>query len=90
MELSLLDVRRYAIDERAEVRFGECVIDAKGHVRIPGAEKELRAEDVFLAAESFEVRGEGAPRRLARAALARAIEESFARRGFAAAAHDDE
>jgi hypothetical protein len=96
MELSLMNLRRYAIDNRVEIRFVEpgssrlCLIDNKGLVKIPADAQTIRAEDILAVAESFEVAGKEKPQKLTRDQLARAVAEAFKKRGFAAAVKEEE
>ena len=95
MELKLMDLRRYAIDTRAEIRFGdpesghECLINIRGQVKIPAEDRDFRVEDVLKAARSFEVIGQGKSQRFARDEMASAIGEAFKERGIAASSKED-
>ncbi|HEX2489604.1 MAG TPA: hypothetical protein VHR27_09380, partial [Blastocatellia bacterium] len=63
--MNLLELRKYAIDRRVEIRFGdasagrECLINNKGQAQIPGERKDFRIEEAFDAAEVFVVVGAG-------------------------------
>jgi hypothetical protein len=94
MELNLLELRRYAIDNRIEIKFSdssnEAVINDKGLVKLTGDDKTARVEEILSAAESFEITAQGKPQRISRQALAQTIVEAFKARGFAAAQSHDE
>jgi hypothetical protein len=95
MDLKLQDLRRYAIANRLEIRFGDrasgrwCLVNTKGQVKIPDENKELRVEEVLDEASDFELSGPGKPQQISRDAMA-ALLESVARPGVAAAASEDE
>jgi hypothetical protein len=95
MEPKLLDLRRYAIDNRAEVRLGdsgsgrEALINTRGQVKIQGEDKAFIIDDLIAAADWFEVAGQGKPRRLSRGEMAATVAEQFKQRGFATT-HKDE
>lgn len=95
MELKLIDLRRYAIDNRAEIKFGdtesghECLINIRGQVKIPAEDRDFRVEDILEAARSFEVIGQGKSQQFARDEMASAISEAFKRRGIAASSKED-
>ena len=82
-EMNLLELRKYAIDHRVEIRFGnpqtsrECLINNKGQVRIPGENKDFRIEEAFDATEKFVIVCKGAPQHLTREAMAKAIAEGI-------------
>jgi hypothetical protein len=96
MDLSLMSLRRYAIDNRVEIRFVEpgsdllCLIDSRGLVKIPTGAQTVRAEDVLAVARSFEVTGKDKPQKLTRDQLARTISEAFKKRSFVAAKDEEE
>ena len=96
MELRSADIRRYAVDNRTEIRIidsgagRECVFNTRGQMRIPGEDKEVRLEDLLAAADRFEMMAEGKPRVMTREEFAGVISEAFKKRGFAAAHKDDE
>jgi len=96
MDLALMDLRRYAIDNRVEIRFVDpgsdslCMIDSKGLVKIPTNAQNIRVEDVLATADGFEIIGQDKPRKLTRGQLVQAIAETFKKRGFAAAAKDED
>ncbi len=95
MELKLQDLRRYAIENRVEIKFAdsesrECLISNKGQVKIPGDDKDLRIEEALAAASTFEVIGAGKPQRFSREAMAAAIDAAFKLRGPAAVSKDEE
>ncbi|HXG91119.1 MAG TPA: hypothetical protein VNN73_01965 [Blastocatellia bacterium] len=96
MDLKLQELRRYAIDNRIEIKFAdegsgrECLINDKGQVKILSEDKNLRIEDVLSAAQSFDIINHGKSQRISRDALAKTINEAFKQRGFAAAAHEED
>jgi hypothetical protein len=94
MDLKLPELKKYAIDNRVEIRFSdsdhEMAINDKGLVKVLSEDKTARVEDVLSAARSFEVSGKGKAQRMGRDELARTISESFKGRGFAKAEHDEE
>jgi hypothetical protein len=92
--MHLLELKKYAIDHRIEIKFGdhrtnhECVINSKGLVKIPGEDKDFRVEDLLEAAETFEIVGSSGAQRYNREAMTRIIAEAFAGKG--AGAHEEE
>ena len=96
MELKLLELRRYAIDNRVEIRFidpntgRQCSINDRGQVKIPGDDREFRIEDVLSSAERFEVVEGGKSLQLNRNEMAEAVAETFKSRGFAASVKEEE
>jgi hypothetical protein len=93
--MNLLELRKYAIRRRVEIRFGdplaaqECMISEKGQVKIPGEEKDFRVEDALNAAEKFVIGAGGNAQRLTREAMARALDEE-ASAGGGATSHAEE
>jgi len=85
--MNLLELRKYAIDRRVEIRFGdasagrECLINNKGQAQIPGEKKDFRIEEAFDAAEVFVVVGAGGARHLTREAMAKEIDEAWEKKG---------
>lgn len=96
MELKLLELRRYAIDNRCEIRFGdsntgrEGSINDRGQLKIPGDDKNFRIEEVLSSAERFEVVVGGKSAHLNRSEMAEAVAETFKSRGFAASVKEEE
>ncbi len=94
--MNLLELRKYAIDRRVEVRFGdasagrECLINNKGQARIPGERKDFRIEEAFDAAEEFIIIGGGDVRRLSREAMLKEIAESWEKKGAGHPAEEEE
>jgi hypothetical protein len=86
-EMNLLELRKYAIDRRVEIRFGdfdaarECLINIKGQAQIPGEMKDFRVEEVFDAAEKFVIVSAGGARHLTREAMAKEIDEAWEKEG---------
>ena len=94
MELTLMELRRYAIENRLAIRFGEgseiCIMNDRGQLRLEDVNQDIRIERVLESAERFEiVRGEQS-----RETLTGRIEDMLkARRSghsHSAAIHDDE
>jgi hypothetical protein len=85
--MNLLELRKFAIDRRVEIRFGEasagreCLINNKGQAQIPGEMKDFRIEEAFDAAEVFVVVGAGGERNLTREAMAKEIDEAWEKKG---------
>ena len=77
--MNLLELRKYAIDHRVEIRFGDphCVVNERGLVKIPGEDKSFRVDDVLAAAQKFEVLERGVARQFTREALAKMVAKSF-------------
>jgi hypothetical protein len=96
MELNLMDLKRYAIDRRIEIKFDggapdqHCLINANGHAKIPGENKDGRIEDWLAAAQSFEIIGPGKPSQLTREEMAKTLADAFSKRGSVASSHDDD
>jgi hypothetical protein len=96
--MNLLELRKYAIRRRVEIRFGapqtahECLISEKGQVKIPGEGKDIRIEEAFDAAETFVIGGSGGnAQRLSREAMASALdEEAAAGDGSSPSAEEDD
>ena len=94
--MNLLELRKYAIDRRVEIRFGaasagrECLIDNKGQARIPGEMKDFRVEEAFEAAENFVIVGEGETRHLTREAIAKEIDKAWEKKGAGRPAEEEE
>ncbi|HEU0180534.1 MAG TPA: hypothetical protein VFV58_40360 [Blastocatellia bacterium] len=94
--MNLLELRKYAIDHRVEIRFGdasagrECLINNKGQAQIPGEMKDFRVEEAFEAAEKFEIVSAGGARHLTREAMAREIAESWEKKGGGQHAEEEE
>jgi hypothetical protein len=92
--MNLLELRKFAIDRRVEIRFGdsmtarECLIDSKGQARIPGETKDFRIEEAFDAAEMFQIGGDGGTQTLTREAMEKAVAEAIGRKD--SASHDEE
>jgi hypothetical protein len=91
--MNLLELRKYAIDRRVEIRFGdasagrECLINNKGQAQIPGEMKDFRVEEAFSAAEKFMIISAAGARHLTREAMAKEIDEAWEKKG---AGHTDE
>ena len=96
MELTFLDLRRYAIDTRLEIKLTEhdsgrvVVINTRGQARIPSDDRDFLVEDAIAAADRFEIMREKKPESLNRHQMASTIAEHFKKRGFAATTHADE
>jgi hypothetical protein len=94
--MTLLELRKYAIDHRVEIRFGdsgagrECLIDNKGHARIPGEKKDFRVEEAFDAATEFVIVSEGGARHLTREAMANEIDKAWEKKGAGQPVEEEE
>lgn len=94
--MNLLELRKYAIDRRIEIRFGdasagrECLINNKGHALIPGENKDFRVEEAFDAAENFVIVGDGGAQHLTREAMAREIDKAWEKKGAGQPAEEEE
>jgi len=94
--MNLLELRKYAIDRRVEIRFGdsdaarECLINIKGQAQIPGEMKDFRVEEVFDAAEKFVIVSGGGARHLTREAMAREIDEAWEKKGAGHTVEEEE
>jgi hypothetical protein len=93
--MNLLELRKYAIDRRVEIKFGnpdaaqECLINNKGQVKIPGEDKDFRIEEALDAAEEFVIIGNGSAQHLTREAMAGAITEASGKTGSTASAEEE-
>jgi hypothetical protein len=96
MAMDLQELKKYAIEHRVEIRFGnprtnqECLIDSRGLVKIPGEDKDFRVEDLLGVAETFEVVIDGNARRYNREAMNGIVAETFAGKGSAVHAEEEE
>ena len=94
--MNLLELRKYAIDHRVEIRFGDphsaqvCVVNERGLVKIPGEDKDLRVDDVLAAAQKFEVLERGVARHFTREALAQIVAKFFEKAHHSAAEEEEE
>ena len=94
--MNLLELRKFAIDRRVEIRFGdasagrECLINNKGQAQIPGERKDFRIEEAFDAAERFVVVGAGGERNLTREAMAKEIDEAWEKKGAGHTVEEEE
>jgi hypothetical protein len=94
--MNLLELRKYAIDRRVEIRFGDsgaglgCLINSKGQAQIPGERKDFRVEQAFDAAEKFMIISAGGEQHLTREAMARAIDEAWEKKGAGQHAEEEE
>jgi hypothetical protein len=85
--MNLLELRKYAIDRRVEIKFGNplaaqvCLINNKGQVKIPGEDKDFRIEEVLDASEEFIIIVNGSTQHLTREAMARTITQSPGKKG---------
>ena len=94
IQLTLMELRRYAIENRLTIRFGEagqiCIMNEKGHVRLEDVNQDINAETVLDSTARFElVRGEQSEG-LSREELAGRIEEMLKARHSGHSSHDDE
>jgi hypothetical protein len=94
--MNLLELRKYAIDRRVEIRFGdsesglECLINKKGQAQIPGERKDFRVEEAFDAAEKFMIISAAGARHLTRDAMAREIDEAWEKKGTGHSVDEEE
>ena len=94
--MNLLELRKYAIDRRVEIRFGdfdagcECLINNKGQAQIPGEIKDFRVEEALDATEKFVIVGGGGARHLTREAMAREIDEAWEKKGASQSVEEEE
>ena len=96
MELTLQDLRRYAIERRVEINATDSgsgravVINTSGQVRIPGEDKLFRVESVLESADRFEVAGGDRRRQLSRQSLAGELSEYFGKNVMSTHHDEDE
>jgi hypothetical protein len=94
--MNLLELRKFAIDRRVEIKFGdasagrECLINNKGQAQIPGEKKDFRIEEAFDAAEVFVVVGSEGARHLTREAMAKEIDEAWEKKGAGHTVEEEE
>ena len=96
MGIKLVDIRRYAIDRRAEITAIDsgsghrCSINIRGQGSIPGKDRSFRIDEVIEAADSFEVTLAGKQQLLSRDQIAAAISDHFRWRGFSTVSKEEE
>ena len=94
MEIKLQDLRRYAIEHRAEITLsgaGEtCVVNILGQVRIPGENKLLNVDQLVHAATQFEFAVNGKRQKLGKKEMAAAITEMFRQKGVVVEEEEEE
>jgi hypothetical protein len=94
MEIKLLELKRYAIDNRVEIRFSDSghqfAISDKGLAKVLSEDKAARVEDVLSSAQGFDVIRQGKPARMSRDDMARTISEAHKGRGAVAADKDED
>jgi hypothetical protein len=96
MDLSVIDLRRFAIDRRVEIKVTDSksqrvvLINTRGQIKIPDEDREFRIEEVFESADSFAIAGDAKPQSFNRAQMATAVQEHLMSRGFAAVSKDEE
>ena len=96
MNIKLLDLWRYAIDNRIGIRFSdpysghECTIVVNAQARASRHDEDFRIEDVLAAARSFQLIGQGKSQSYTHDQMAGIISESLKRRGPAATSKDSE
>ncbi|HEY7180351.1 MAG TPA: hypothetical protein VIC84_02980 [Blastocatellia bacterium] len=94
--MNLLELRKYAIDRRVEIRFGdsgdglECLINKKGQAQIPGERKDFRVEEAFEAADKFMIISAVGARHLTRDAMAKELDEAWEKKGAGQHAEEEE
>jgi hypothetical protein len=90
-----MNLRRYAIDNRVEIKFAEpgsaceCIISEKGLVKIPSHPENIRAENIVAAAQSFEIIAQDKPQKFTRTRMVETINEAFKKRSFAPLKEED-
>jgi hypothetical protein len=96
MDLTLMNLKRYAIDNRVEIRFAEpgsnsvCIISNTGLVKIPAHTENIRIEDVLATAQSFEIVAKDKPQKLTRARMGETITETFKKRNFVSVKEEED
>ena len=95
MSVNLQDLRRYAIENRVEIKFeaagySACLITVKGQIKIPGDDKDLRIESVIGSADSFEITVDGKPKGYSRDAMAQILKDATKKRGVAVHVKEEE
>jgi hypothetical protein len=94
--MNLLELRKFAIDRRVEIRFGEasagreCLINNKGQAQIPGERKDFRIEEAFDAAEQFVIVDAKGARHLTREAMAKEIDDPWEKKGAGHTVEEEE
>ena len=94
--MNLLELKRYAIDRRVEIRFSdrgadrECLINNKGLVKIPGEDKDFHIEDALETAQQFVIVGNGTTQHLTRDEIAGIITEAFQKKGSHTSADEED
>ena len=95
-ELKLNELRRYAIDCRAEIKAADslsdirCSINTRGQASIIGQDRTARIEQVIDAADLFEVVAGGKSEALTREQMSAAMATHFKSRGFSSLAKDED
>jgi hypothetical protein len=94
--MNLLDLRKYAVDHRVSIKFGdpygarECVINERGQVRIPGENKDFRIEDALSAAENFSIIANGDSINHTRESMTKVLSEAAGKNKPGAAEEEEE
>jgi hypothetical protein len=96
MKLNLLELRKYAIDHRVEIKFSdpqtahECLIKKNGQVSIPGEDKDFRIEGVLDAAEMFVIIEDGGAKKFTREAMFKTVGDTSKGKAPTASAEEEE
>ncbi|HKV41863.1 MAG TPA: hypothetical protein VJX67_21845 [Blastocatellia bacterium] len=96
MAIKLQDIRRYAIEQRAEIVItganGHVVsINNRGQAQIPDENKTgFRVDQVLSSATGFEIKESAKNQRLTPAEMAKAIGEFFKKKGAVADSHHED
>jgi hypothetical protein len=89
-----MELRRYAIENRLTIRFGEggqiCIMNDKGQLRLEDVNQDVRAEQVLEAAERFEIVRGDQSEPLSREAFATRIDDMLKARRSGHSAHEEE
>jgi hypothetical protein len=94
--MNLLELRKYAIDHRIEIKFSdpqtahECLIQKNGQVRIQGEDKDFRIEDVLDAAQMFMIIDDGGARQFTRDEMVKTIIDTSKGKESTASAEEEE
>ena len=96
MDLRFVDLRRFAIDRRVEIKIRDSntdrvvLINTRGQARIPDENRDFSVEDVIASADDFAISGDGNPQSFNRVQMALVVQERLVSRGFSMATKDDE
>ncbi|HMG35764.1 MAG TPA: hypothetical protein VKM94_17655 [Blastocatellia bacterium] len=96
MELKLAELRAYAINNRVTINFSDgdpvhlCAVNDRGQLKIVGEDKNFDVEQVFSAAQSFEIVEATTSRVLTREAMSEATSKSKTLKSTPATAHEED